>query len=53
MAVDAHQKYQEKVEAYENIICQLKQTDQLNKGHKEMAIPAVEEVSHVSRYPLI
>ena len=33
MDVDAGQKYQEKVEASDNIIFQLKQRDQLNKGH--------------------
>ena len=31
----------------------MKQTDQLNKGRDEMAIPAVEEVSHVYSYPLL
>ena len=53
MTVDIDQKYQEKVEAAAKMLCQLKQRYQLNKGHNEMAIPAVEEVLHVSSYPLL
>ena len=45
--VDTDQKYQEKVEAAVNMLCQLKQRDRINKGHEEMDIPAVEEVSYV------
>ena len=44
MTVDTDQKYQEKVEAAVNMICQLKQRYQLNKGHYNIAVPAVEEV---------
>ena len=33
--------------------CQLKQRDQLNKGHEMMDTPALEEVLHVSSYPLL
>ena len=53
MTVDTDKKYREKVEAASNMIFQLKQIDQLNKGHEYMSIPAVEEVSHVFIYPLI
>ena len=35
------------------MLCQLKQIDQLNKGRDQMAITAVEEVLHMSSYPLI
>ena len=31
--VDIDQQYQEKVEAAANMLCQLKQRDQPNKGH--------------------
>ena len=41
------QKYQEKVEAYANMLLFLKQRDQINKGHDDMDIPAEEEVSNV------
>ena len=34
------------------MLCQMKQRDQLNKGHYKMAIPDAEEVFHVSIYPL-
>ena len=47
MTLDTDQKYQEKVEATAKIMFQIKKI-QLNKGHDEMAIPAVEEVLHVS-----
>ena len=53
MTVDTYQKHQDKVEAAANMICQLKQIDQLNKGHAKMNIPAVEEVLHVCSYPLL
>ena len=53
MTVDTNQKYQEKVETAANMLCQLKQRDQLNKGHGDMDIPAVEEVLNVSSYPLL
>ena len=53
MTVDTDQKYQEKVEAAANIIFQLKQRDHPNKGHGEMDIPGVEEVTRVSSYPLL
>ena len=53
MTVDTDQKYQENVKTAANIFCQLKQGDQLNKGHAEMAIPSVGKVLHVSSYPLI
>ena len=53
MTVDIDQKYQEKFEASANMICQLKQIYHINKMNKYMAIPDVEEVSHVSSYPLL
>ena len=53
MNVDTDQKYPEKVEAAANIICQLKQRDNLNKGHDKMSIQDVEEVSHVYRFPML
>ena len=53
MTVDIEQKYQEQVQADDSMICLLKQIYQLNKGHDEMAIPAMEEVYHVSSYTLI
>ena len=63
MTVETYQQYQETVEAAVNMLCQLKQrTDQLaidiilcqlNKWYDEMDIPYVEEVAHVSRYPLL
>ena len=53
MTVNTDQKYQETVEAAANMLFQLKQMDQLNIGHNNMAIPDVEEVSHVSGYPLL
>ena len=51
--VDTDQKYQEKVEVDANIICQLKQRYQLNKGHDDMAIPDAEDFLHISSYPLL
>ena len=36
MTVYTYQKYQEKVEAAANMLCQLKQRDQLNKGHDKI-----------------
>ena len=51
--MDTGQKYQEKVEAAANMLCQLKQRDQLNKGHEDMDVPAVEEFLNVPIYPLI
>ena len=53
MTVDTDQKYQEKVEAAANILCQPKQIYHINKGHDEVAIPSVEEFYHVSSYPLL
>ena len=53
MTVDTDQKYQENVEASANIIFQLKQRDHINKGNENMAMSAVEEVFHVSSYPLL
>ena len=53
MTVDTDQKYHEKVEAAANMLFRLKQRYQLNKGHGEMAITAVEEVSQVYSYPLL
>ena len=53
MNVDTDQKYQENVGADANMFFQLKQRYQLNKGHEDMAIPYVEEVFHVSNYPLL
>ena len=44
MTVDPDQKYQEKVEAAANVLCQMIQRDQLNKGHGNITIPDVEEV---------
>ena len=40
--VDTYQEYQEIVEAAFNMLSQMKQRYQLNKGHENMAIPAVE-----------
>ena len=53
MTVDIDQKYQKKVEAAANMIFHMKQRYHINKGHEEMDIPALEEVLHVSRYPLL
>ena len=53
MTVDTDQKHQEKIEAASNMICQLKQIYQLNKGHAKMYILSVEEVLHVSSYPML
>ena len=53
MTVDTDQKYQEKVEAAANMICQPKQRYHLNKRNKKMAIPDVEECFHVSSYPML
>ena len=53
ITVDTDQKYQENVEADANMLLLLKQRDHINKGHADMDIPAVEEVSHVSIYPLL
>ena len=53
MTVDTDQKYQEIFEAAVNMIVQLKQSDKLNKGHGKMYIPYLQEVSHVSSYPLL
>ena len=53
MTVDRDQKYQEKGEAAVNMLCQLKQRYQLNKGHDKIAIPAAEEVHYVSTDPLL
>ena len=41
--VDTDQKYRENVGADANMFFQLKQRDQLNEGHDNMAIPYVEE----------
>ena len=53
MTVDTDQKYQENVEADANMILILKQRYQLNKGHGDMVITYVEEVSHGSSYLLL
>ena len=53
MNVDTDQKYQEKLEAAANRLCQTKQRDQINKGHRNVDIPSVEEVLHVSSFPLL
>ena len=53
MTVDTDQNQQGEVEASANMLCQLKQRDRLNKGHEETNIPYVEEVLHVSSYPLL
>ena len=53
MTVDKYQKYQEKVEASAKMLCHLKQRYQLNKWYDDMTIPAMEEVLHVSSYPLL
>ena len=53
MTLDTDQNYQERVKVAANMICQPKQRDQINKGRDDMAIPAVEDVSHVSRYPML
>ena len=53
MTVDTYQKHQDKIEAYSNMICQLKQRDQFNKGCGEMDIQDVDEVMNVSSYPLL
>ena len=49
MNVDTDQKYQEKVEAAANMICQLKNIYQINKKHEKMDIPDVEEVNEARR----
>ena len=53
MTLNTDQKYQEKVEAAVKTICQLKQTDHLNKDNDKIAIPYVEEFVCVSIYPLL
>ena len=53
MTVYTDQKYQEKVEASANMLCQLKQRYHINRENDNMDIPAVGGVSHVSSYPLI
>ena len=53
MTVDTYQKYQERFEASANILYQLKQRDQPNKGHGDTDISAVEVFVHVSIYPLL
>ena len=53
MTVDIYQKHQETVEAAANMLCKLKQRYQLNKGHGDMVITYVEEVSHGSSYLLL
>ena len=53
MTVDTYQKYQENVEAASNMLCQMKQRYQIVKGGDEIAIPSMEEVLHVSIYPLL
>ena len=62
MNVDTDQHYQETVEAAAYMIFQLKKGDdrmsieiiifQISKGHDYMSILSVEEVDHVSSYPL-
>ena len=53
MTVDTNQKYQEKVESPDNILCQPKQRDHINKEHDDMYIPYAEEVLYVSSYPML
>ena len=53
MTVDTDQKYQGKGEAAANMLCQPKQRYQLNIGHAGIDIPAAEEFSQVSGYPLV
>ena len=53
MAVDKDKKYQGKVESADNMLCQLKQRDHVNKLHDILAVPSVGGVSYVSRYPLL
>ena len=63
MTVDNNQQYQETVETADNMLCRLKQRDdwmaidiilfRINKWHDELAIPDVEEFTHVSSYPLL
>ena len=53
MTVDTDKNPQEKVKAAAKIMCQLKQRDHLNKGNDDMAIPDVEEVLHMSSYPML
>ena len=53
MTVDTDQNQQGEVEASANMLCQLKQRVRLNKGHEETDIPYVEEVLHVSSYPML
>ena len=53
ITVDTDKKYQEKVETDANVIFQLKQRDQINKGHGNTAIPAMKEFLHVSSCPLL
>ena len=53
MAVDTDQKYQEKVETAPNMLYQPKQKYHINKGHAEIAIPAVGGVAHMSIYSIL
>ena len=53
MTIDTNQKYPKNVEADANMLLLMKQRDKFNKGHDDMAIPDVEEVSHVSIYLLL
>ena len=53
MTVDTDKKYQEKVEAASNMLFQLKQRDNINKGHGDMDIPFMEEVSHMYSYLML
>ena len=53
MTVDTDQKTQEKFKAAAKIMCQLKQRDHPNKGNDDMAIPDVDEVLHMSSYPIL
>ena len=53
MTVDTDQKCQKVFKASANTIYQLKQIDQLNKGHGDMDISAVEVFVHVFIYPLL
>ena len=53
MTVDIDQKQQEEFEAAANIIFQLKQRYQINKGHDNIDKTYVEEVLNVPSHPLL
>ena len=53
MTMDTDQKYQWNFEPAANMLCELKQRDNVNKGYGKMSIPAAEEVLNVSSYLII